>query len=149
MYSTPSRDARLKAAVRQLRAFADGVATSAIGTLVLRALWWQAGASAPCQSSYRDSSGRPVALGLDAVVDRLFALSFDPYHCPELRWGAPLGSSELASCPDDDRKRSWYDAERRLRYRIDRAYGVPTTLDDGPDQPPDVDPRRAFMRRAP
>ncbi len=149
VYSTPSRDARLKAAVRQLRAFADGVATSAIGTLVLRALWWQAGASAACQSSYRDSSGRPVALGLDAVVDRLFALSFDPYHCPELRWGAPPGSSELASCPDDDRKRSWYDAERRLRYRIDRAYGVPTTLDDGPDQPPDVDPRRAFMRRAP
>ena len=145
VYSTPSRDARLKAAVRQLRAYADGLPRNAFVTLVLRALWWQTGSSAACRTSYRDSLGRTVDLGLDAVIDRLFALSFDPYHCPELRWGA-TASSELASCPDDATKRGWYDAERRLRYRIDRAYGVPTPLDDGPEQPPDIDPRRAFTR---
>ena len=27
-----------------------------------------------------------------------------------------------------------------------RAYGVPTPLDDGPAQPPDIDPRHAFAR---
>ena len=146
LYSTPSRDARLKAAVRELRAFADGLPASPLARLVARALWWQAVAAPACASAYRSSRGEIVALGLDAVIDRLFALSFDPYHCPELRWGAPPGSAELAGCPDDADKRHWYDAESRLRYRIDRAYGVPTPLDDGPAQPPDIDPRHPFAR---
>lgn len=146
IYSTPSRDARLKAAVRELRGLAAGLPAHAVVRAVLRAIWWQATDRPACRWRYRDSGGRDVPLGLDAIMDRLFDLSFDPYHCPELRWGAPPGSAERATCPDDDTKLRWYDAERRLRYRIDRAYGVPTPLEDGPAQPPDVDPRRAFRR---
>lgn len=144
LYSTPSRDARLKAAVRELRGFAAAQPDHVLVRLVLRALWLQAAASPACRWTYRDSAGRDVPLALDAVIDRLFALSFDPYHCPELRWGAPAGSAELRSCPDDATKLRWYADEARLRHRIDRAYGVPTPLTDGPADPPDVDPRPAF-----
>ena len=48
-------------------------------------------------------------------------MSFDPYHCPELRWGA-TDPAELSTCPDGDTKREWYDAEQNLRNQIDRTY---------------------------
>jgi hypothetical protein len=47
-------------------------------------------------------------------------MSFDPYQCPERRWGASAG--ELASCPDNSLKAAWYEAERNLRNQIDRTY---------------------------
>ena len=53
--------------------------------------------------------------GATAALARLFAMSFDPYHCVELRWGAAAGSPELATCPDDPARRGWYRAEQRLR----------------------------------
>ena len=59
-----------------------------------------------------------MALTIDTVLDRLFALSFDPYHCPELRWGAAAGSPELSSCPDNAEKLGWYRAEQRLRCAL-------------------------------
>ena len=74
-------------------------------------------------------------------------MSFDPYQCVELRWGA-LGR-ELASCPDGATKRRWYAAERGLRNQIDRTYetrmdfslreleaGAPGS---GPARAPDID----------
>jgi hypothetical protein len=72
-------------------------------------------------------------------------MSFDPYHCPELRWGAPAGSPERASCPDGAGKLKWYADEQRLRNRIDREYGAPTPLESGPTEVPDVDPRTILM----
>jgi hypothetical protein len=83
-----------------------------------------------------------VTLPLETVLDRLFAMSFDPYHCVELRWGAPAGSAELSTCADDPVRRGWYRAEQRLRNQIDRNYGVATPLTAGPEASPDVDPRR-------
>lgn len=144
LYSTPSRDARLKAAFRELDAFVAALPGRAGAAPVLRAMWRAAVASDACAFRYVDSRGRAVDLSLDTVLDRLFDLSFDPYHCPERRWGAPAGSSELASCPDDAGKQRWYEAEARLRNRIDRDYGVATPLDSGPAAPPVVDVRRWF-----
>lgn len=46
---------------------------------------------------YTNSAGRPVRLSLLDIEKRLFDLSFDPNHPPELRWGAPLGSLEARS----------------------------------------------------
>ncbi len=46
---------------------------------------------------YINSQGVEVPLTLMDVEKRLFDLSFDPNHAPELRWGAPLDSDELAS----------------------------------------------------
>lgn len=146
-YSTPSRDARLKAAVRQLAGYLRGLPTRALLAPLLRGAWREAAATAACQITYLGSTGAPHTLALDDILDRLFDLSFDPYHCPELRWGAPGGSPERAACPDDDVKLRWYADETRLRNRIDRDYGVPTPLDAGPEAPPDVDPRRALAGR--
>lgn len=48
---------------------------------------------------YTKSNGDKVPLTLLDVEDRLYDLSFDPNHPPELRWGAPAGSVERASAP--------------------------------------------------
>jgi hypothetical protein len=141
-WSTPSRDARLKAAVRQIH---DELAASAADAALrarLLAAWSEEVARPGCVTRYVNSAGATVTLSLEAVLDRLFALSFDPYQCIELRWGAAAGSAELATCPDDATRRGWYRAEQRLRHQIDRNYGVATPLTAGPEAPPDVDPRR-------
>lgn len=141
IYSTPSRDARMKAAFRELAEGVQALPDLAARAPMLRAVWQEETASPACRFAYRNSRGASVSFTLDDVLSRLFDLSFDPYHCPELRWGAPADSAELASCQDDPVKRSWYLAERRLRNRIDRDYGVPTPLDAGPEAPPDLDVR--------
>lgn len=140
-YSTPARDARLRAAFRGL--FEEVSALEDLPALApaLRAAWAAEAAAPSCRIVYRDSRGQLVSLGLDDVVDRLFDLSFDPYHCPELRWGAPPGSAERASCSDGRRGLAWYEAERRLRLRTDRGGGEPTGLGDGPTRPPPSDVR--------
>ena len=79
---------------------------------------------------------------------RLFALSFDPHHCAERRWGAHE-AEELATCADGADKRAWYEAEQRLRNQPDRTYDVRMgfSLADlkrgvagtGIDQPPVID----------
>ncbi len=43
---------------------------------------------------YKKSNGTEVSLTLEEIEKRLFDLSFDPNHPPELRWGAPVGSDE-------------------------------------------------------
>ena len=140
-FSTPSRDARLKAAFRELHDYVAGLPDLASRRSELCAAWQSEVASAACQFTYRDSAHGVRAFSLDTVLDRLFALSFDPYHCPELRWGAADGSAERAACPDDAVKLRWYRDEARLRNRIDREYGVPTPLEFGPLTSPDVDVR--------
>lgn len=146
-WSTPSRDARLKAAVRELH---DAVAANAGDPALLdrlRAAWRDEAARPECVTRYTNSAGAAVTLPLETVLDRLFALSFDPYQCVELRWGAPAGSAELATCADDLARRGWYRAEQRLRNQIDRNYGVATPLTAGPEQAPDIDPRRPLGLR--
>jgi hypothetical protein len=75
-----------------------------------------------------------VRITLATVLDRLFKLSFDPYHCPELRWG----DTGASTCPDNSDKRSWYDREQRLRNAIDPDLRARTTLDWGPATTPDI-----------
>ena len=94
------------------------------------------------------SDGSEKRLSFAEVERRLFALSFDPHHCVERRWGAQ-DPEELATCSDAADKRAWYEAEQRLRNQPDRTYDVRMgfTLADlkrgvagsGIDQPPDID----------
>lgn len=49
--------------------------------------------------AYRNSRGEPVRLTLSDIEERLYDMSFDPNHPPELRWGAPLASAERAAAP--------------------------------------------------
>jgi hypothetical protein len=164
LYSTPSRDARLKTAFKemydQMTEFIRMKATNAprlryqgtdLPGDLLRAYEEE---NAACPTSYRTSDGRQVTLSIDDVVHRLFRLSFDPYHCVERRWGAS-DPAELASCPDGTEKRRWYEAQQNLRNQIDRTYDVDMAysaeeLERGPyglmtgrgvETPPDVDVR--------
>jgi len=43
---------------------------------------------------YTNSAGQPIGLTLRDLEMRLYDLSFDPNHPPELRWGAKPGSQE-------------------------------------------------------
>ncbi len=132
-YSTPSRDARLKTAFKELRdeiarflelaaAGSDRVRYSG-GDLRtdLRRVYREE--TAACSIAYLRSDGSERQLAFAEVVRRLFALSFDPYHCVERRWGA-READELATCADGADKRAWYEAEQRLRNQPDRTYDV-------------------------
>jgi hypothetical protein len=163
-YSTPSRDARLKTAFKNLRDTAER----------FLALWRTGdpslnyrGANLPadllaaydaraiaCTVSYRRSDAALVRFGYEEARLRLFRLSFDPYHCPELRWGAQ--GQELASCRDGALKRAWYAGEQRLRNQIDRTYEarmdftLPELMrgEGGVAAPPDTDARGFLLAAA-
>ena len=157
-YSTPSRDARLKTAFKELRdEIARFVTLASAGSNRLayagddirrdiRQAYLQE--TSACSITYARSDGSEKHLGFAEVARRLFALSFDPHHCAERRWGAQ-DADELASCPDGADKRAWYDAERRLRNQPDRTYDVRMSFSladlrkgvpgSGIDEPPNVD----------
>jgi hypothetical protein len=133
LYSTPSRDARLKTAFKEMydqtRDFVsmkemDQPRLSYSGqNLPQDLLDAYDQESAACTTNYTASDGRTIALTIDDVAHRLFKLSFDPYQCVERRWGA-TEPAELSSCSDGDEKSAWYDAEQNLRNQIDRTYDV-------------------------
>ena len=133
IYSTPSRDARLKTSMKELRdqvarflqmhLIADP-ALAYSGPDLRSALFdvYRMEATA-CRVSYENSAGVRRELSMHDVVERLFRLSFDPYHCVERRWGAS-SPEELSSCRDGADKRAWYHAQQNLRNQIERRYDV-------------------------
>ncbi len=130
-YATPSRDARLKVSYMDLLANAksaierhksrDPAIRYNGGNLAKDLFAVYAKHAQACQFSYKTSSGRTVLMNLEAARQRLFAMSFDPYHCIELRWGARI-DAELASCQDDSNKRAWYTQQQWLRNQSERRY---------------------------
>ena len=132
-YSTPSRDARLKTAFRELREEVARFLTLAstgnnrlayaggdIHGDIRRAYSEETSA---CTIAYARGDGSEKQLPFAEVERRLFALSFDPHHCAERRWGAHE-PEELATCADGADKRAWYEAQQRLRNQPDRTYDV-------------------------
>lgn len=130
-FSTPSRDARLKASFlelfEQVQRFIEWHAEgdrrvrfqgSMLAPALLKAYEEEA---ATCTLSYVRSNGTPAQLTYEQMRQRLFQMSFDPYHCIERRWGA-TDPAELASCRDGDVKRAWYAAQQGLRNQIERTY---------------------------
>ncbi len=160
IYSTPSRDARLKTAFKELRDTVERfMRMYEAGDFKLRytgknlavdMLTTYDRAAAACKISYVKSDGSTVSFGYEEARQRLFAMSFDPHHCIERRWGAS-DARELSSCADGPTKEAWYLAEQNLRNQLDRTYDVPMgfTLDDlrqhvpgsGEPAPPDTDVR--------
>jgi hypothetical protein len=156
-YSTPSRDARLKTAFKNLRDTAERFVTMARahdprlsydgGNLAADLLAAYDGAAARCRLGYTRSDGSHIALRYEEARRRLFHLSFDPYHCVERRWGA--AGPEAATCRDGALKQAWYEAEQRLRNQIDRAYEARMDFSlrelqagaGGAAAPPDTDAR--------
>ena len=128
-YATPSRDARLKAGFiafrrdlarmialwlnRDPRIVYDGLD---LKRDLLAAYDRQ---SQECTITYLSSDKRPVPLTFHDISRRLFAMSFDPYHCVELRWG-----DDGTGCPDQAGKRRWYAVEEAARHEVDRDAGL-------------------------
>lgn len=156
-YSTPSRDARIKTAAAQFYIDMQKMIffwEQRDPRIVYDGLYFKedmqkayAEEAAACTISYTNSKGEKVQLSFNEVMERMFALDFDPYHCIERRWGAT--GAELESCEDSEDKTRWYNAELRLRNQIDRTYdavmgfnmaqlekGVPNS---GVDRPPSID----------
>ncbi len=131
-YSTPSRDARLKVAFidlkRTITEFVDQFNSGAAdiryeGDNLPRDLWAAyVEEKDACTFTYWRSDDSRIRMNLGHAQDRLWDLSFDPYHCPERRWGA--SGDELATCTDDEIKTRWYKAQRWLRYQAERTYDV-------------------------
>lgn len=159
VYSSPSRDARLKTSFREahkkLEQFIRLVKERSplveyrgsveelkrdLSNVLDRS-------QSTCLFQYKNSVGVAVNLDLADAEARLWDLSFDPYHCSELRWGAK--GAEVSTCPDSNNKLEWYAAEQRLRNQIERTYDTRMDFNleelrrelpgSGVDHPPLVD----------
>lgn len=159
-YSTPSRDARLKTAFKELRDEAqrfvtmyrknDPKLTYRGNDLVADMIAAYDGEAAKCHVTYTRTDGSQVTLGYDDARRRLFLMSFDPYQCIERRWGA-TEAAELSTCRDGAVKQAWYAAEQNLRNQIDRTYDAQMNFTaeelrvpgpgKGVARPPDIDAR--------
>jgi hypothetical protein len=142
-FSTPSRDARLKVAFKDfydrtcdmvlaLHAINPGAARALAEKLLAKYIML----SPKFTVEYKDSQGNHRVLTFDDVANRLFRLSFDPYHSIEFRWGA--NPEELALSLDSQKKRRFYDLEHSLRNQLERRYNCKTPLSMGPENPPEV-----------
>jgi len=118
-YSTPARDMRMLISFDVLLDFPDKVSrypkafripagkTAAQVRSELEALHHQW--TAEYSISYARSDGREQVLTMAEMIDRLedLEMGYNPNDCIEIRWGAPEGSAELASCsrraPEDQR----------------------------------------------
>jgi hypothetical protein len=127
-YATPARDVRLRAAfagfhdelARMIRQWLNRDPDIVYdGTDLKRDLLAAYDEqSRACTITYLSSDKRPVPLSFDDITHRLFAMSFDPYNCVELRWG-----DDGPACPDQSGKRGWYARQEQARHVIDRDSG--------------------------
>jgi hypothetical protein len=148
-FSSPGRDQRLRASFRGLAQFVTQKATTRATAQKLLAVWNQNQTS--CKVSYANSTGSQVSITLSDVQSRLFDLSFDPYHCPEMRWGAyPTATAEFATCSTQTPEHlQRFEAEDTLRNIIDRpAAGTGTPLGFGPTTPEDANVLARLTRLA-
>ncbi len=130
-YATPARDARLKASVRGIKDYLEkiirGYKNHSVQIIYhgvdlvkdLREIYLTKSES--CSVNARAN----FKINMDFILKNIFALSFDPYHCAELRWGI-LGNN---SCSSTANKMAWYTAEQGLRNRIDRDNNIKTDYD--------------------
>jgi hypothetical protein len=129
-YATPARDARLRAGFAEFhRALAEMIRlwVNRDPRIVYDGLDLRRDLLATydeqaeaCTITYLSSDKRPVALDFDALTARLFAMSFDPYNCVELRWG-----DDSPACPDQSGKRRWYAREEAARHVTDPDSAAP------------------------
>lgn len=163
-WSTPARDTRLRASFRGLNKFVqesfvllkndkqkiDFDGTAAELALAYHQSWNAISTSAQCLTTYKNSSKQPISISLDVVTNRIFDLSFDPYHCPELRWGArparggKAADPETITCPSDTTKEAWYWKQARIRNTIDRVFELNSSYDTGPSTSEKIDVRQTI-----
>jgi hypothetical protein len=131
-YATPSRDARLKTSFKELYTYAvealkhlrakDGYLDYQGTNLAADLLKVYQAESTKCQITYTNSNNQKVSMNLEQLRSRAYDISFDPYHCVELRWGAK--GNEAASCSMSADNMEWYKREKWLRFQLERTPDV-------------------------
>lgn len=132
-HSSPSRDARLRASMREGRKLVikmiDGYRKSD-SSIIYRGRDLVADLkntyltkTKKCVIPVKKTNGVTMSLSLQTILNNIYKLSFDPYHCVELRWGLTDAES-LKSCAQSKDKLDWFNAEQGLRNRIDRDYSM-------------------------
>ncbi len=126
-YSTPGRDMRLKLKMVSIpetaktwmsRYQAKDPLLSYSGTNLKADLIEAYKQSvAACKITYKNSAGKDVTIGLETLINRVAQISYDPYACPEVRWGA-YKQDELASCQDSQEKMEWHHLQQFLRNNL-------------------------------
>ncbi len=132
-YSTPSRDMRLLISIDAVTSFPGTVAAhpdrfgvreadrAEVVAQVEQALADELGKRT---FEYTRSDGSAWSLTLADLIDRSAAMemAYNPNDCAEIRWGAPEGTEERATCrrhaPEEQRKRmkkyrSWFATRER------------------------------------
>lgn len=136
-YATPSRDTRLRIIFSNIRIDlleqvaairANDPSVRRHPNLRAELLAAYADMVKSCSITYKNSAGRSVTLDFNDLVNRLTKISFDPYHCPELRWGAS-SDQELATCRDNSNKKSWYSAEATIRNYLEKDWKASGAID--------------------
>lgn len=133
-FSTPARDLRLLIAMDVVRGYPDRVArrpgryampaNKSVAEVKSELQQVLARELATRKFTYTRSDGSPWTLTLKDVYDRGSGLemAYNPNDCVELRWGAPAGSAEAATCkrhaPTAQRTkmaqyRAWFHERRR------------------------------------
>lgn len=108
-FSTPSRDMRLLVAIDTVMGFPEaverrpersGIAAADVARVVAAVRARRDQELAARHFEYTRSDGSRQSLSLTDVVQRAtaFEVAWNPNDCPEVRWGAPSGSDEVASC---------------------------------------------------
>ena len=126
-FATPSRDMRLLISIDTVRLFpsrarqsperfglpAEGPALDAAMVEIEQAL---AAELERRTFQYTRTDGELWTLTLADVVARMEAMemAYNPNDCPEIRWGAPEGTEEYATC---DRHAPRFQRERMAEYR--------------------------------
>jgi hypothetical protein len=133
-FSTPSRDLRLLIAIDVVRGFPERVArrpnryampANKSAAEVKAELQRVLEADLPARKfSYTRSDGSAWTLTLKDIFERAgdLEMAYNPNDCVELRWGAPAGSAEAASCKRHassaqrakmTKYRAWFHERRR------------------------------------
>jgi hypothetical protein len=95
---------------------------------------------------YPNSDGMMISLTLKDMEKRLFLLSFNPNHPPELRWGA-TGKELSTASRYYPRYHISYQPEQAWRNRLETKIGAMDTSDrDNPISPPPHDVTRMVQQ---
>jgi hypothetical protein len=84
----------------------------------LKQAWTEAAAA--CKVTYVNSKLQEVSMNLIQAVQRAPLMDYDPYICPERRFGA-TSAQELATCADDATKTAWHKSQQFLRNRLEKT----------------------------
>ncbi|MCX7014777.1 MAG: hypothetical protein NTW86_19885 [Candidatus Sumerlaeota bacterium] len=149
-YSSPSRDLRLRLSMlylpnqvrhymRLLKEDPESLQTTFTSPeeLGLALLALKEKLFGELKIEYTNGKGQKVPLTLNDIEQRLFKISFDPNHAPELRWGA--SGDELKTMDTGSKRYSAnYEREQWWRNRLEKKQG-PMDWDD--DDNPRKEPR--------